>query len=323
MQIEPIGKQGDFFETIRWFPSERKLMEIEKYLSTSDFAEEYIYVSKSALPGRYRNNNNPPLIGIMNISDRKGVFKKTKFKVTVKGVQQGVTLAEQIVTARKAEKSSQSALVAMETQQKVGRTNEHRFQPLLRDSPRLADLISNNPDDTSKFNIVLKNNFNFIFGWSGSRSTLSSDPCEHLQIDEVDQWKSVVNLEDLKDRLSTYDETGTASIFSTPGLDGGPIIQEFNACDAQMDFHVECPDCGEIQIMHFEHFIWPFTEQIAKADDAEKMRIANTIEREKLARYACDGCGVLWDDHKRNKAVRLGTNHFFHGWKMRKEIVLP
>ena len=98
---------------------------------------------------------------------------------------------------------------------------------------------------------------------------------------------------------------------------------ELDNCDTVMEYHVECPDCGEVQVMTYEHFWWPDKEEATKRNSVELRRHANTIIRESSARYVCSGCGVLWDDYARDKAVRLGLNHYFHGWKMREDIDLP
>lgn len=313
--------QDSLFFTCEWFPSEQRLLLPPEDLSTSEHAEKNRYVVKSSRPGPWRNENNPPLIGIMNASDRRGNFRNMRLEVVIKGVQTGVTEGAYNVLFKRMDGSTSNALLAMENERKVRRVSKQRIQESIRRHGRLAEQMSDNPDDTTNYSITMRTGFNLNIGWAGSQAAMASDPCETVILDEVDKYDTPLNIEEAKDRTTTYRETGLAFILSTPGLEGGPITVEFDNCDAHLDYHVECPDCGHLQVMDFEHFWWP--EKGEKKKPGEWKKLANAVAREKLARYACGSCGSLWDDYARDKAVRLGLTHNFYGWKMREEIAFP
>lgn len=313
--------QGSLFFTCEWFPSEQRLLLPPEDLSASEHAEKNRYVVKSSRPGPWRNENNPPLIGIMNASDRKGNFRNMRLEVVIKGVQTGVTEGAHNIILKGMDTSSQDILLAMESEAKIKHTIKNRFLPTIYRMPNLVEKLSANPDDITNASIKMANGLCLNTGWAGSQGSVSSGSYEKVILDEVDKFKVAMNLEEAKDRITAYPDTGLVFILSTPGEDGGPITIEFDGCDAHYDYHVQCPDCGCLQVMDFEHFWWPEKGEPKKT--GEWKRLAGKVAREKLARYACNGCGSMWDDYARDKGVLLGLNHNFHGWKMREEIAFP
>ncbi|OPY77215.1 MAG: hypothetical protein A4E65_02813 [Syntrophorhabdus sp. PtaU1.Bin153] len=66
------------------------------------------------------------------------------------------------------------------------------------------------------------------------------------------------------------------------------------------------PVPGHTQIMTDDHLVL-----------ARKASDHRVILREKLSRYACDKCGLVWDDYSRNQAVRHGY------WKADLSVIRP
>lgn len=315
--------QTPLFVYSEWYPSEMKLLQPPEDLATADWAEKTpIYIVKSSKPGPWRNANNPPLAGIMNAADRKGAFANLSLLVICKGVQTGGSEAIYNILYKRMDGSSQTALLVMENEKKVRKIFKQRLLITIKHTPFLAAQLSENPDDVTASSIRLRSNFFLNAGWSGSQASVASDACETVIIDEVDKFTEAMNIEEAKDRITAYPDTGLVVVNSTPGEDDGPIMTEIEGCDTVMDYHVECPDCGAVQVMDFEHFWWPDKEKAFKSHE-NRNRHANLIQRDNLARYACSQCGSLWDDAARDKAVRLGARHHFHGWKMRVNIPNP
>ncbi|MFQ5471986.1 MAG: terminase gpA endonuclease subunit, partial [Dehalococcoidia bacterium] len=215
--------------------------------------------------------------------------------------------------------STQNALLVMENERKATRISRQRILPNIEHARRLAAQMSENPDDTTKYSVIMRNGFCLNIGWSGSQAAVASDPCETVLLDEVDKYEVSMNIEEAKDRITTFNETGLVVINSTPGEEGGPIEVEMETCDTVCDYHVECPHCGAVQMMNFDNFWWPDREKDLKDSEARR-KFANKVRRERLAGYACAGCGVVWDDFDRDRAVKLGLGHHFHGWKMREPL---
>ncbi|WP_308775650.1 phage terminase large subunit family protein [uncultured Bilophila sp.] len=75
----------------------------------------------------------------------------------------------------------------------------------------------------------------------------------------------------------------------------GPIWKAFTEeAGARFDSWVCCPHCGFSLHMDFECIAWP--EKDEESPDAE------TVLAKRLAYYACEYCGTVWDDGDR--AVR-------------------
>lgn len=322
MHIDPVQSQASLFVHSEWFPSELALLQPPEELTTAEHAERHRYVIKSARPGPWRNENNPPLVGIMNIADRKGVFRNVRVLAVCKGVQTGGSEAVYNILFKRMDGSANTALLVMENERKVRRVSRQRILENIKRHRRLSEQLSDNPDDTTNYSVIMRTGFCLNIGWAGSQAAVASDPCETVVLDETDKYEIAMNIEEAKDRITTYTETGLAILNSTPGIEGGPIVSELAGCDTVMDFYAECPDCGALQVMDFERFWWPGKGEPLHSPD-ERKRLANRVLRDKLARYACLACGVLWDDYGRDRAVRFGARHNFHGWKMREEVPNP
>lgn len=322
MTLSTSIPQGSLFFHSEWSPSELRILHPPEDLSAVDHAEKYFYVVKSSREGLFRRENNPPLIGVISASDKKGVFGNMRVMVVRKGVQTGGSLGLRIILSKRMDGSASSALFVMENERKVKRSFKQYFIESFKKHGRLKEQMSSNPDDTTNYSISMGSGFCLNAGWAGSQASVATDPCETVILDELDKYESDVNIEEAKDRITTYPETGLVILNSTPGEEDGPITREFDECDAIMDFHVECPECGQHQVMDWENFTWPGKGETLPGP-AERKKLANRIIRNNLARYICNGCGVLWDDYDRNKAVRLGALQNFHGWKMREDIPNP
>jgi len=319
-QIEVTEAQKSLLYYCSWYPSERRLLLPPEDISTANWAESHRYVQKSTKPGPWRNINNPPLVGIMNAADKRGLFRRMRTEVIEKGVQTGVTDAVHNILFKWLDGSTDYHLLVMESERKVRGVFKQRVIGGIVSSNRLAPQMSDNPDDTTNYSITMRTGAVLNAAWSGSQATVASAPCPLVVIDEVDKFETRLNIEEAKDRTTTY-KKGLTILLSTPGLEAGPIHTEMEACDAIFDYQVVCPDCAHHQPMRFDNFWWPEKGETKKP--GEWKRLANRIEREKLARYACGGCGSLWDDYARDRAVLAGLDFYFHGWKMREDVDGP
>ena len=287
----PTGAQPDLFYDFEYSSGERAIFRKKEKLTPSEHAEKYWIVPKSRIEGLYRRSNNMPVAKMFDIIDRPHV----RLAKCCKGVQTGVTEGAHFYVAYRARISGKGDItVVMPDEKLVRRVMRKRVLVGFRKSPALAKLLSDNPDDTSLLGIFLKNGININVGWGNSQAVLSSDPLETLIIDEYDKCKDIVNIEEAFDRLTTYMYTSKGIAFSTPGLDGGPIIQSMADCDDIFDYHVLCPDCNHSQIMVFSQFYWP------------EGATHKEIKRKKSARYTCSHCESQWDDYMRDQAVLVG-----------------
>lgn len=302
MQTIIESSQPELFHTFEYFPGEQKIFKMKEDLTPSQHAEKYRVITKSRIPGPCRSENNMPVAKMFDIIDLPHVRKG----VCAKGVQTGVTEGSHSYVGYRVENSGRGDVtIVMPDEKLVRRIMKRRVVPMFEKSPRFSELLSDNPDDTSLSAISLKNGINIGVGWSNSQAVVSSDAIETLIVDEFDKCKDIINIEEAFDRVTTYQYTSKTIVFSTPGLDGGPITQEMDDCDVIFDYYVECLDCHVSQIMVFSNFYWP-----EEATHKE-------IKRKKLARYCCPHCESLWDDYKRDQAVIKGD------WIPRENIDKP
>lgn len=284
-----------------WYKRDRK--------RASEWAEDNIYLTKSAKPGRFRNANNPALAGIMDVFSLYHV----RTGCLVKGIQTGGTQAVHILVAEEADYShgNDNALIVMADEKSVKKLSGNRLLPIFTDSPSLKRLISPESDDTTIYSIKLANNFRLDIGWATSEVSVSSESYRVLVLDEIAKYPNVGTIEDMKGRTNTYEETCKRWILSSPDYPGDPIDTEFTNCEIQMDYWPVCPHCDTAQVMSFENFTWP-----GKEDGSGK---PNVIRNKKLARYACSSCGVMWDDYDRNKALLTAMDDGqYRGWRPRQ-----
>jgi len=290
--------QNSMFYPVRFFPGEREVFRKKDRSPTRECAKTGIYVVKSSKEGLYNGNNNPPIDGLLDILDRPNIRRF----VLRKCVQGGGSLFAHIFMLRRKTQSSNTTMLVMADRDKMKNVSKTRLLEMMRKSPGIQPILSDNPDDTSQLLVLFRNGSTLIMAWAGSESAVSSDPCEDVIIDEVDKYKNLLNLEEIKDRTTTYDRTSKTILLSTPAGPEDPITVELNDCDVICDCHVKCPDCGEVQIMTWDRINYPGRDENIESEE-ERKKLANKIERHKLARYECKHCPSEWDDYKRNKAL--------------------
>ena len=298
MQEAANNNQNSMFCPIRFFPGEREVFGKKDRSPTKEWAEKGIYVVKSSREGLYRNSNNPPIAGLLDILDRPNIRRF----VMRKCVQGGGSLFAHIFMLRRKTLNSNTTMLVMADRDKMKNVSKTRILVMMRKSPGIQPLISDNPDDTSQLLVQFRNGSTLLMAWAGSESAVSSDPCEDIIVDEVDKYKNLINLEEIKDRTTTYDRTSKAIFLSTPGKPEDPITVELHDCDVICDCYIKCPDCGEAQIMTWDRINYPGRDENIESEE-ERKKLANRIERHKLARYECKHCPSEWDDYKRNEAL--------------------
>jgi len=306
--IHPFTHSPELFFSFRFLPAERHIFAKKENLTASAWAEKYRHVVKSSRPGQWRNENNPALKGVMDLMD----YARKNF-VLVKSVQSGGSESAYNFLLKRMDTSSNNALLVMETERKTARTMKQRLIPAIKETKKIAEKLSTNPDDTTNYAVTLRTGFNLNIGWSNSVVALASDPYETVILDEIDKYEKMLNIEEAKDRITTYNATGKVIMFSTPGHSDGPIMHEYKVCEAHYEFHAVCPECRQAQVMTFQNFTWPDKDKAFK-DDRERHKTANVLERDRLVRYQCEHCGALWNDYERDKALSLGE------WRPQEEV---
>lgn len=183
-------------------------------------------------------------------------------------------------------------LVVMPTLETAAGWSNERLAPMLRTSPQLAEKISDRARDGS--NTIYHKTFpggHLTLAGANSPASLAMRPIRILLCDEVDRYPASAGNEGDPVSLATK-RTATfwnrkIVLVSSPTDEGRSRIAAAYDESDQRKFWVPCPDCGEHQILKFDHVRW---------DEGAP----------ETARYACAHCGTLWSDQMRWAAVARG-----------------
>ena len=286
--------------TFRPFPGERRLYRRKRPQPIAEWAAKHRKITYGPLKGSYFDPHfMPHMAGIMDCAATPCVREV----VNLKAPQTGGSANWETFLANRADMAPGDTLIVYPDRDTAAKRCKDYLQPMFTTSPRLADLLTGVADDMASLRVKLQTMLIYM-GWSGSVTSIGNVSVRYLLVDELDKCaeapsKKEASFEDLvSERTTAYDKFGSLKIWNSTSTEApSRIVAKFKAMDIRCDYHVRCPECGELQLMEFESI------DFAGERDPEKM------ERERLARYVCSGCscGVLWDDRLRDLAVRKGV----------------
>jgi phage terminase large subunit GpA-like protein len=171
--------------------------------------------------------------------------------------------------------------------------SKDRLAPMVRDTPRLRGKIED-PRSRDSGNTIFHKVFpggHITIAGANSAASLASRPVRIVLLDEVDRYPYSAGTEgdpvNLARKRATTFWNRKVILTSTPTIKGKSRIEAaFEETDKRF-FHVPCPHCEEEQILRWRNVIWP-------------------KDRPEDAAYQCEGCGVLWSDVERWRAVSQG-----------------
>lgn len=307
-------------------------------ISTSEFAAEYRMVTIGAHQGKWDNSITPYLVEIMDTADIPHVHK-----LVICGPEQsGKTNACINIHLKDIVYNGGNAKFIMFPTESLAKTvASTRLIPIYRSCEPIAKKISASPDDTAAGKIVFCDGTMVFPAWGTSAARISSFPSDFTWGDEVDKNNDLTGNESdplklLEKRTRTF-RRFLNLICSTTTEETGHIWRELQSCAVIMNFVVVCPHCGEQQQMEEDRLTWPGqltltplnpplikggsnTAGSAAQPDADP----NVIKSDRSARYICNGCGSLWDDIDRNRAVKLALENKRNGsasaWQPNRDI---
>ena len=192
------------------------------------------------------------------------------------------------------------------------RTARRTLLPMFRNSPKIAELLSPYSADTTTLSIKFIHGMDVMMAWSTSAAEMASESVRYMIRDETDKFPDFTGKEadprSLSDqRTNAYPHTSKTIDLSTPTDETGYIGRAMETeADEVRHYWAVCPICHEAQIMVFAQFNWP-----------QSVRDPREIIRNRLATYQCKACGMLWDDYRRDLAVRAGF------WKAEVSVERP
>lgn len=293
--------------TTRFSRAEKKVMRKRKPVKVSEWAERHRVLTASALPGAWKNDVTPYLVGVMDAAARPHVREV----ILCKSPQSGGTEAAHNFIGHRIDRAP-GPVMYIYPDEKTGVENmQDRIIPMIKASLRLRTYLTGQERDTGSYRVNMQHMQVYI-GWAGSVASLANKPIRYAIADEIDKKgfyggdKETTPLNLIDKRLVTYRSVSKFIKLSTPTTEDGNIWQELNNnTDVIFDYWVRCPFCDRLQLMTFNGIQW---EGGHEADPKE-------IRNKHLAWYECEHCQGHWDDDVRNMAVRSGV------WMARDEHV--
>lgn len=278
-------------------PGEQRVFRPKEKLTVSQWAERHRIINDGPLPGKWRNEITPYLTDPMDTLNLPWVRRI----ILMFAPQTGKTQVALNFLCFVIDQDPGPAMYVMPDEKLTKRISKRRIIPMFKTTPRIAELMSPRADDTTATMVRFQNGMDFMMAWATSAAELSSESIRYLIRDELDKFpefsgKEADPLALAEIRTNTYPHTKKIVDLSTPTTDSGYIGKIMDTeTDEVRDYHVPCPICGELQIMMFDQIVWP-----------QNCRDPREIVRNRLAKYQCRTCGMFWDDHLRNQAVRKG-----------------
>lgn len=186
--------------------------------------------------------------------------------------------------------------------------SKDRLQPMLSETPALAEISpdekSRSPDSTLTRKAFATGAVIDIVG-ANSPTDLSSRPKRVVLADEVDKYPASAGKEGdpltlAEKRQSTFWNAKSIRACS-PTVKGFSRIGREYAMSDQRKLFVRCPHCDEAQPLTFDRVRWD------KDESGDHLP--------ETAGYECRGCGVIWDEGDRRKAVQGVANEPDFGWR--------
>lgn len=284
-------------ETFVFYPGEKRVFRRRENLSTAQWAAKYRVVTNGPMPGRWRNDAVPYAVEPMDTLDLPWVRRV----ILMWAPQTSKTQIAFNFLGRRIDQEPGSCMYVGPDEKVTKRIARKRLIPMFRRTPRLSELLGEGISDTTTLAINFINGADLLLAWATSAAEISSESIEVLIRDELDKWPAYAGREadpiSLTDvRTNAYPYTKKILDLSTPADESKYIGKEVeNEADELRRYLAVCPICGEAQIMHFGQFDWP-----------KNVTEPRKIVRERLATYQCEACGMAWDDHMRDMAVRKG-----------------
>lgn len=260
-------------------------------LKVSEWADQYRQLppEDSAEPGKWQTSRAEYQRGIMDAFN-----DPTADTVVVKAsAQVGKTAILLNVCGFVMHQDPGPIMVLQPTKDMAEVFSKDRLDPMVRDTPALFEIMGEGKAREKK-NTIWRKQFpggQISMVGTNSPSSLASRPIRIVLADEVDRYP--VSAGDEGDPLLlAFKRTTTfwnkkKFVVSTPTIKNHSRIDNLYGQSDQRQWHVGCPDCGHRQVMQWGGVRWQDNDPAT-------------------AEYACEGCGVLWDESKRIKALAAG-----------------
>lgn len=229
-------------------------------LLVSEWADKHRRLPKksSAEPGPWRTSRTPYLREIMDALSPTSDVEEVVF---MKGAQVGGTEAILNVLGYYIDHAPGPTMFVQPTVELAKRFSRQRVDPLIEDTPRIAEKITSSSRDSG--NTMLSKEYpggQLVITGANSAVGLRSMPAQLALMDEIDGYPvdadeegSPIGLVEARQR--TFPRRKRAKV-STPTIAGRSVVEAAYEDSDQRRYYVPCPDCGEMQPLEFERLLW-------------------------------------------------------------------
>jgi phage terminase large subunit GpA-like protein len=191
----------------------------------------------------------------------------------------------------------------MADEKSTRRISRRRIIPMLKGNPRLKRYLGERSEDTTTLHTRLTTGADIMMAWATSAAEMASEEAQYTISDEVDKYpdapekiKEADSLAQIDVRVGSFPHTSKQLYITSPSAWPSKIWNRIKAeADIVYCHTAICLICGHEQIMEFENFTWP-----------DRVTDPRTILSKRIGHYSCASCGMKWDDHARNRAVKKG-----------------
>lgn len=271
-----------------------ELLKPPEELTVSEWAGKYRFLDErsSSMPGKWKNEMTPYLVGIM---DEFNNYQTEKI-VFCKCTQLGGTEALNNMICFSVAQDPAPMMIVYPTSELADSVVEQRIKPMLKASKETKKHFRER--NSTKKELQFDNMYVSIVG-SNSPSELASRPIRYLFLDEVDKYpneskKEADPISLAVERTKTFNNR-KIYMCSTPTTRTGHIWEEKEKADIEKHYFVPCPHCGEFIELKFSQIRWP--------DDNEKLSAADKAE---FAQYICQECGNVINDSDKMEMLQKG-----------------
>jgi phage terminase large subunit GpA-like protein len=261
-------------------------------ISVSEWADDHRILPQRAAsePGRWRTSRTPFAREIMDVLSDHHPAQEIVLMASVQMVKSEAGLNWCGYTI---DHSPSSMLVVLPTVEVGERWSKQRLAPMIMDTSRLRAKVAPARSRDSG-NTTLSKEFDggiLMITGANSAAGLSSMPIKKLLLDEVDRFPREIEDEgdpvDIAEARTSNFPNRKIFKTSSPTIESLSRINKDWKRSDQRRFFVPCPHCGGMQDLK-----WANLQYMAdNADDA---------------RYACEHCGALIEEHEKTRMLERG-----------------
>ena len=285
-------RTANLFKTV----IKRVLKKPEK-LTVSQWAERFRILDESSnFSGKWSNDITPYMIGVMDAFNDPYI-QEINF---VKSTQVGGTEAMLNMLGWVIMNDPAPTMIVYPTDDLAKDTSSDRLKPSLRKTPEIEERFF---ERASKELRLKFQGMTIYLRGGGSPSKLASKAIKYLFFDEIDKMDGASKKEAspynlAKERTRTYPYGRKIYTCSTPTLKTNYVWDLHEKADAQLEYFVKCPHCGEEITFRFANL------HFDKPAEGEEMTIE---ERARTAVYVCQECGCEITDADKLRMLRKGV----------------